>query len=79
LDSTGVGKEIEKVETLLARVKAAHMRKDVYKRDNLAEEAIDLETAVQELLERVFLDGAKDKLWDREWNGGEGATIHDEA
>ena len=78
LDSTRVGKKIEKVEILLARVKAIYKREDVYKRDNLAEEAIDLEITVQELLERVFLDAAKDELWDREWKGGEGAAIHNE-
>ncbi len=78
MDGTGVGKKIEKIETLLARVKAAHKREDVYKRDNLAEEAIDLETAVQELLERVFLDGTKDELWGREWKGGEGAAIYND-
>jgi hypothetical protein len=72
-DSDG---EPENVETLLARVKAAHKREDVYKRDNLAEEAIDLETAVQELLERVFLDGAKDELG--EWKDGKGATIYND-
>ncbi len=61
---------------LLTRAKAVLKREDVYKRNNLAEEAIYLETAVQELLEKVFLDTAKDELQSREWKGGEGAAIH---
>jgi hypothetical protein len=78
LDGIGVGKKIDKVEALLARVKAVRRREDVYKRDNLAEEAIDREIAVRELLERVFQDAVKDELWGREWKGREGAAIHND-
>jgi hypothetical protein len=39
-------KKIKKIKALLAQVKAIYKRKDVYKRNNLAKEAINLETAV---------------------------------